>query len=153
MKQRNGCDQGSQRYHGLKDAMFAGSVLVVVAAAVAAWVIRRRPFVVAVDGTSMAPTLLPGDLLLARAGATASTGALVVVEHPARPGYEMVKRVRGSPGERIGDRRLRDDEYWVTGDNAEESTDSRQFGALARSSIRGLVWARYWPVSRARVFG
>ena len=47
----------------------------------------------------MVPTLLPGDWALAVSGRRARRGDVVVVEHPGRPGYEMVKRVTAVPGE------------------------------------------------------
>jgi len=72
----------------------------------------------------------------------------VVVEHPERPGYEMVKRVEALPGERVGDRILGPDEYWLVGDRPDASTDSRTFGPVSRNSILGVVKARYWPLSR-----
>jgi type IV secretory pathway protease TraF len=75
-----------------------------------------------------------------------------VVEHPERPGYEMVKRVEALPGERPGDRILGPNEYWVLGERPEASTDSRMFGPVPRSSVRGVVKLRYWPPSRLAAF-
>jgi type IV secretory pathway protease TraF len=80
-------------------------------------------------------------------------GSLVVVEDRSRPGYEMVKRVVGLPGDRVGERALGDDEYWVLGDNLMASTDSRALGPVPRSSIKGVIRARYWPASRLRLLG
>ena len=54
----------------------------------------------------MVPTLMPGDWALAVARSRFRLGDIVVVEHPGRPGYEMVKRITGLPKERIGDRTL-----------------------------------------------
>ena len=97
----------------------------------------------------MAPTLVPGDFLVAWAPAELRPGSLVVVEHPDRPGYEMVKRVTGMPGDRVGDRVLGPDEHWVLGDHEDGSTDSRRFGPVRRDAIRGVVRLRYWPPPRA----
>ena len=72
----------------------------------------------------------------------------MVVEHPERPGYEMVKRVEALPGERVGDRILGSEEYWLVGDRPDASTDSRAFGPVGRPAIRGVVKLRYWPPSR-----
>ena len=90
----------------------------------------------------MAPTLLEGDLLIATAPSVreVAMGSLVVVEHPARPGYEMVKRVVRTVGS---------DGLWLEGDNASSSSDSRSFGPVERHAIRGVVRLRYWPPSRA----
>ena len=76
----------------------------------------------------------------------------MVVEHPERPGFEMVKRVEGLPGEQTGDRILGPDEYWVLGERPEASTDSRTFGPVGRPAIRGVVRFRYWPPSRLAAF-
>lgn len=96
----------------------------------------------------MEPTLAPGDFLVAVRTDSIGRGALVVLEHPSRAGFEMVKRVAGVPGERMGDRLLGPDDYWLLGDQADASTDSRAFGPVGRSAIRGVVRLRYWPPSR-----
>ena len=90
--------------------MSAAAVAMVVAAG---WAfLRYRPSRVAIEGPSMAPTLLPGDQVVVVTPRSYRTGDVVVVEHPGRPGYEMVKRLRGLPGDRIGERILASDEYW-----------------------------------------
>ena len=45
----------------------------------------------------MAPTLLPGDWALVVTPRRTDRGDVVVVEHPGRPGYEMVKRLTAVP--------------------------------------------------------
>jgi signal peptidase I len=66
----------------------------------------------------------------------------------------MVKRVVGVPGDDIEDgaRTLGRGEYWVEGDNADASTDSREFGPVRRADLLGRAWLRYWPVERWRRF-
>jgi nickel-type superoxide dismutase maturation protease len=116
------------------------------------WWWRRRPFRVAVEGTSMAPTLSPGDFLVAvrTDPARLRRGDLVVVEHPLRPGVEMVKRLTGLPGDHVdvGDHMLGPDEFWITGDGGAASTDSRRFGPVSGRRILGVVRLRYWPPRR-----
>jgi len=94
----------------------------------------------------MAPTLQPGDWALAVAAKRVRSGDVVVLEHPERPGFEMVKRVVGVPGERG----LGPDQYRVEGDhpNPERSTDSRSFGPIGREHIRAKVLLVYWPPDR-----
>ena len=116
----------------------------VAAAAWAAW----RPFRVAVEGTSMAPELEPGDWLVATRPARPRPGDLVVVEHPERPGFELVKRLTTLPGGSVGALVLGPGEYWVTGDRRGSSTDSRWFGPVGARHIRGVVRLRYWPPRR-----
>ncbi len=98
----------------------------------------------------MAPTLLPGDWALAVARRTFRTGEVVVVEHPGRPGYEMVKRITARPGDRVADRVLGPDEYWVEGDREDASTDSRRFGPVRREHLKAKVLLVYWPKERRR---
>jgi nickel-type superoxide dismutase maturation protease len=139
--------QREQRYHGGRQAILPALGL---ALTLAWW--RSRPFRVAVEGSSMAPTLQPGDLLVAARKAVLRSGALVVVEHPGRPGYEMVKRLAGVPGDEIPGRGpLQPGEFWVVGDNPDGSTDSRQLGTVNADAIRGVVRLRYWPPARARL--
>jgi nickel-type superoxide dismutase maturation protease len=115
---------------------------------VAVWAALRRPFRMMVEGESMAPTLRPGDLLIAVRSGPIREGALVVVEHPNRPGYEMVKRLAGVPEDSVGGIVLGPDQFWVVGDNPAASTDSRTLGPFDRGAIRGVVRFRYWPPSQ-----
>lgn len=95
----------------------------------APWVLAR------VTGPSMAPTVRSGDRLLVRRvgpGTAVGDGAVVLARFPARPELLVVKRVRGAvPGG-----------YWVLGDNALVTDDSRAFGPAV---VVGLVVARLWP--------
>src|SRR6266545_4712616 len=61
--------------------------------------LRWKPFKVEVRGPSMAPTLVPGDWALAVAPGKLRRWDVVVVEHPSRPGFELVKRITGIPDE------------------------------------------------------
>ncbi len=101
----------------------------------------------------MVPTLMPGDWALAVARRRFRRGDIAVVEHPGRPGYEMVKRITGLPKERIGDRTLADDELWVEGDREDASTDSRHFGPVRREQVKAKVVLVYWPKERRRRIG
>jgi nickel-type superoxide dismutase maturation protease len=112
--------------------------------------LRYRPSRVAVRGPSMMPTLLPGDWALVVSPPTFIAGDVVVVEHPGRPGYEMVKRLTGVPGDAVGDRVLGADEWWVVGDRFDASTDSRHFGPVTRDEIKAKVVLVYWPAGRRR---
>ena len=37
-------------------------------------------------------------------------------------------------------------QYFVFGDNRNHSSDSREFGAINKTSIIGRAWIRYWPI-------
>jgi signal peptidase I len=47
-----------------------------------------------------------------------------------------------------GEITLKDGEYFLLGDNRAHSSDSRSWGPVPRSLIRGRTLVRYWPVTR-----
>jgi signal peptidase I len=126
----------------------AGGVLV-SGAAIA--FMRYRPARIAIEGVSMAPTLVPGDWALVVTPDRFHRDDVVVVEHPQRPGYEIVKRLIGMPGNTVGGRVLGDDEYWVEGDFAHRSTDSREFGPVSLANLKAKVVLVYWPLERRKL--
>jgi hypothetical protein len=96
----------------------------------------------------MQPTLNPGDWVLAfRRPARVRCGDVVVVEHPGRPGFDLVKRVIAGPGDPRpdGEGVLASDEIWVAGDNA-AGVDSSRLGPLRLGSVRARVVLRYRPL-------
>jgi nickel-type superoxide dismutase maturation protease len=103
-----------------------------------------RPFRVEVSGSSMTPTLRPGDWLVATRGGEIHRGDIVVLRHPHR-GLDLVKRITAVPGDRVDDLVLGPNEYRVEGDNPGASTDGREFGPVRREAIEGVVRFRYWP--------
>jgi nickel-type superoxide dismutase maturation protease len=126
----------------------AGAALVAGAAFAFA---RYHPARIAIEGVSMAPTLLPGDRCLVVTPERFHRDDVVVVEHPQRPGYEVVKRLVCVPGGEVGGRELKDGEYWVEGDFAHRSTDSRDFGPVRRDQLKAKVVLVYWPAARRRL--
>ena len=96
----------------------------------------------------MEPALSAGDFLLAIRPRQVRTGSIVVVERPDRPGFELIKRVAGCPGDSVDGVELGPGRYWVLGDRPSESTDSRTFGAVERELILGRVVFRYRPFRR-----
>jgi nickel-type superoxide dismutase maturation protease len=126
----------------------AGAALVAGAAFAFA---RYHPARIEVEGVSMAPTLLPGDWALVVTPERFHRDDVVVVEHPQRPGYEIVKRLVGVPGSQVAGRELGEDEYWVEGDFAHRSTDSRDFGPVTREQLKAKVVLVYRPLERRRL--
>lgn len=81
----------------------------------------------------MEPTLRNGDVWVASRRASAvSVGDVVVFVHPSRTSLTEVKRVIRPEG----------DAWWLEGDNAEFSTDSRSYGPVPQGNIRGIVKKR-----------
>lgn len=110
-----------------------GAALAVVA--------RRWTDVVAVRGSSMVPTLEPGDLLLVERWTYAQrqprVGEVVLARDPRDPARELIKRVVA----------VRDGGVQLRGDHS-TSTDSRSFGSLPSTEVEWRVAFRYWPLSR-----
>lgn len=104
-----------------------------------AWA-RFRPSLARVQGASMRPTLEPGALVLVLR-LRPRVGTLVVADHPSHNGMELIKRAVAGPGESVvfgpAPLELGPDEWWLEGDASEWSTDSRRFGPVLRSAIRG----------------
>ena len=132
-----------------RERVAGASVVAFLTAAVWSF-LRYKPSRVAIRGASMAPTLLPGDWALVVTPRTFIAGDVIVVEHPGRPAYEMVKRLKGVPGDTVAGRLLADDEWWVEGDKADASTDSRHFGPVTREELKAKVVLVYWPSARRR---
>jgi signal peptidase I len=125
---------------------------VAVGVAIAYSFLRWKPFRVEISGSSMSPTLVPGDWALAVRPGRLRRFDVVVVEHPSRPGLEMVKRIVALPGELAPDgARLGPDQWWVEGDSPAESTDSRQFGPVRTDQVKATIRLVYWPPSKRRL--
>ena len=101
----------------------------------------------------MSPRLRDGDLVLIRKSAytvrSPRRGELVAARPRSLAGRALVKRVAGLPHEHIAQDgqvwRLGRDEYFLIGENREESLDSRTLGPIMRAELIGRVWMRLWP--------
>jgi signal peptidase I len=119
---------------------------------------------IVVRGYSMYPTLRASERLLfdtlAYRVRRPRRYDIVLACHPQRPGVRFVKRVVALPGDEIpaleGEGRkaevrvLGRDEYYLLGDNAPASTDSRHLGPFRRRDIIARAWIVYWPPGRFR---
>ena len=99
-------------------------------------------------------------------------GEIVVLKNPTPSQPDLIKRIIGLPGETIdvhggsvyingqplaepyiaqpmvadsGATQLQADQYFVMGDNRNNSEDSRRFGPRAVNDIVGRAWIIYWP--------
>jgi nickel-type superoxide dismutase maturation protease len=86
-----------------------------------------------VQGDSMLPGLKNGDVVLVDPSAELKTGDIVLARHPFKKSVQIIKRIKEiSPENR----------YFLVGDNLEESTDSRSFGAIQAKDILGKAVCR-----------
>ena len=141
----------------------------------AAW-LRGRVRRYEIAERSMAPTLLPGDYVLATAVRhDPMRGDILIIPHPEHDGFDLVKRVVGLPGERVAirggqvyiDRAVLPEAWalgptlpedgWVLGprqvfllgdQRAMSSGDSRTTGPIGLDQALWSVAARYWPPGR-----
>ncbi|MHB1518276.1 MAG: nickel-type superoxide dismutase maturation protease [Acidimicrobiales bacterium] len=103
---------------------------------------------VVVEGTSMVPSLRPGDrLLVVRPSIDGRRGIrpgdVVAVRDPRQPTRVLVKRVSAvhRPQRAID----------VAGDASDSSTDSRTFGSIPVALLVGRAVYRYHPAHRSGV--
>lgn len=101
------------------------------------WLLRlRKRF--RVTGASMLPLLEPGQEVLIDRRAyrrePPQPGDIVVAQHPYQPDLKIIKRVTAVST---------DGRYFLQGDNPQESSDSRSFGAVSPQLILGRVTSRF----------
>ena len=101
-------------------------------------------------------------------------GDVIVFQFPAQPDRDFIKRIIGEPGETVevrdglvfingkvldekyplerphynyGPEVVPDGQYFVLGDNRNNSFDSHSWGMLEEKYIIGRAWVTYWPFS------
>lgn len=127
-----------------------------------------------VEGASMQPNFETGEWIIVNRLpyliGEPQRGDVVIIDF-AEPQEDLIKRVIGLPGETVeihdgvvyidgaalpehyinaqprydGEWTLGPEEYFVLGDNRNNSRDSHSFGALNREQIVGRAWIIYWP--------
>ncbi|MFC1959236.1 signal peptidase I [Chloroflexota bacterium] len=128
-----------------------------------------------VDGSSMAPNFATGQFLIASRISyllgEPQRGDVVVFHSPEDGGKDLIKRIIGLPGDtievsggqvtvngivldepyinaqpRYSDQlTLNAGEYYVLGDNRNNSRDSHSFGSVPAQNLIGQAWVIYWP--------
>lgn len=128
-----------------------------------------------VDGSSMEPTLHSGQLVLVNRLAykigQPERGDVIVFYFPRDPEQEYIKRLIGLPGDHVvvqegqvlvngalleepyiaappgyaGDWMVPEGQYFVLGDNRNNSSDSHQWGTVPVAFVIGKALAVYWP--------
>lgn len=118
-----------------------------VAGALSGRVVRRY----VVDGRSMLRAYAPGDRLVVEGVSyrfrAPRIGEAVVVRQPGAEGRLDLKRIAAGPGAEVTVQGEPDflgrNEWYVLGDNLDESTDSRELGPVKTGEVVGRVWFRY----------
>jgi nickel-type superoxide dismutase maturation protease len=91
----------------------------------------RKGFLV--EGNSMFPALKDGDAVLIDPKEKVVEGDIVLAKHPFKESVKILKRL-----ENFDD----NGDLFLTGDNGEESTDSRTFGAVPLKYLIGKATSR-----------
>lgn len=139
-------------------------------------VILIRTFIITpvrVDGDSMKNTLKNGDILLLYKLSSIDRFDIIVLDEE-KDNEKIIKRVIGLPGETVAIKKgkiyindkvidddyaygetsdynkvtLRDNEYFILGDNRLISKDSRYFGPIKENEIKGKIVFRLFPFTK-----
>lgn len=139
-------------------------------------VVLIRTFIITpvrVDGDSMKNTLKNGDILLLYKLSSIDRFDIIVLDEE-KDNEKIIKRVIGLPGETVAIKKgkiyindkeiddeyaygetsdynkvtLRDDEYFILGDNRLISKDSRYFGPIKENEIKGKIVFRLFPFTK-----
>ncbi|MDD2819272.1 MAG: S26 family signal peptidase [Candidatus Nanopelagicales bacterium] len=89
-------------------------------------------------GPSMEPALRNNEVWLARQGAKARPGQVIVFYEPGRTGLLAVKRVSHAVAEG----------WWVIADNPEGAIDSSRYGAVPFDAVVARLVVRIRPLFR-----
>ena len=129
-----------------------------------------------IPSRSMEPTLQQGDFILANAAryafADPQVGDLVVFRFPPQRSIAYVKRIAGIPGDRVridggrlyvnerpvtepylrmAERTVPAGQYFMLGDNRDNSNDSRYWGYVPRADLVGRVFAVWYAEDTRRI--
>jgi signal peptidase I len=104
-----------------------------------------------VEGRSMLRAYAPGDRLVVEGVSyrfrQPRIGEVVVLRPPAGDGRLDLKRIAAGPGAEVTVQNAPDflgkNEWYLLGDNLDESTDSREIGPVKSADIVGRVWFKY----------
>lgn len=136
---------------------------------------------VKIENVSMLPNLKPGELILvnrlAKQVGGYQMGDIVIFHNPSNPEQDFVKRLIGLPGDEVkveggrvfvngnaliepyiatppayqGVWKVPEGEYFVLGDNRNDSSDSHSWGFVPAENLVGKALLVYWPFENAQL--
>lgn len=139
------------------------------------WLVNAATGRYRVQGHSMMPTMKEGEYLIINKLSyyldNPERGDIIVLHYPRDRTREYIKRIIGLPGDTVeiengrvivngvtlnepyiadspdytGRWVVPEDNYFVLGDNRNNSSDSHSWAYLPRSDIVGKAWLVYWP--------
>ncbi|RJQ30750.1 signal peptidase I [Candidatus Parcubacteria bacterium] len=131
-------------------------IVAIIVIPIRLWI--AQPFLV--NGASMEPTYSSGDYLivdeLSYHVRDPKKEEVIIFRYPKDPSTFFIKRIVGLPNEEItveGRKiKLKEDEYFVLGDNRDQSSDSRIWGPVPKELIVGRSFIRLWPINQVSLF-
>jgi signal peptidase I len=138
------------------------------------WIVNSVTGRFRIEGSSMIPTLEEGEMVIINKLSyyldDPERGDIIVLHFPNDRSREFIKRVVGLPGDRIeivdgtvtvngfplnepyinespaytGSWEVPEGQYFVLGDNRNNSSDSHTWSFLPREDIVGKAWVIYW---------
>ena len=117
-----------------------------------------QPFLV--SGASMEPTYHDGDYLIvdeiSYRVSDPKKDDVIIFRYPKIPKVFFIKRIIALPNEEIvldgKEIKLKNDEYFVMGDNRDASSDSRVWGPVPKKLIVGRSIVRLGPLNKIGLF-
>jgi signal peptidase I len=138
------------------------------------WIVNTATGRFRIEGFSMLPTLTEGEYVIINKLSyyldDPERGDIIVLRFPNDRSRDFIKRVIGLPGDHVevsggqvtvngvalsepyvnaapaysGSWQVPEDEYFVLGDNRNNSSDSHNWAFLPRDDIIGKAWIIYW---------